>query len=1697
MSVRATPKTPLTPRTPRTSKKHHNKYEQDSIPSQRFKIGYQKVTLDIDLEENNIVGETEITVLPLHSGLKHIKLDCRGIQVKSIIVNQRRANYTYDDFLQNQEYMNDPENPVLSDYDYDPHFDSNTDNISIHQHEMLRAKFFPLFSDQNNPVDSFSSYSTCTSELSIQIPESIKLRLQNASKISFSPIGTNRSVNNTPNTANTLSNSDKVYTPLNIKINYVVKKGKNGIQFYGGKHTNIPKHLWYCYTLNNDFGCSTSSWVPCIDNLFEKPAWDINIVVPKTVGDIGHSKIIGTKEAEKALKKLALQQLDTDASEENMNSDQSNYLGEIDARNGADDDEEMDDAEKVEDTPLVVVVPDLVSSRESPHPMDVAKKLVNFQFYNPVCAHHLGFAVGCFDKIPMVDLKPGSDDLTLNQQNPLNTSNKDVSLQFNIDANNTNKVPTLMYFHPGRKQDVINSTLFLYKALEFYSKEFSSFPFTSYTLLFIDSLCSETCSFAGMTIASSKLLYSSKQIEPIFNTTEKLAIALAEQYSGVNVLPKSLNDIWCTIGISRYMSNQFLKKLFGLNHYKFMFKKRCELLCDLDIGKRPLGNQMLRFPINCDQDLDFIKLKAPLILTILDRRITKTDKLFGLSRVIPKIFLQAMSNDLINGNNLSTAHFQRVCEKVAHHKLESFFQNWVHNSGVPTFRITQKFNKKRLFIEMTIRQMQTSSLNDNEDSTLNKDVITDERHKTFVDEANTELIAQDHFSAQAAFTGPVTVRIHEADGSPYEHILAISETLTKLDIQYNTKYRRKKKDKRDGTEEIDEKDHEKEKDSKKKDKADENKTCMLGNVLVSSEEIRNWDLKEDFSSNNDPAQDGNKTNSADDDKDEAFEWLRFDADNEWICKYSINLTDDKFESELKQDRDVEAQYESIKHFADVTRPTLAHAKILLRTLMDSRYYYGIRVEAAKALAHISSEENDHIGMRFLLKTFKHLYCYDNIITSNYNEFDPKEYLPKPNDFSNFADLFVCQAILLSLSTVKNKSGDTPIELKRILLRIFRYIDNSTNNFDDSMFYCSLIIAICNLIVVSNREIPDLNIDDLTPTSELPAAKDLKDEFIYSAIKELNRCLKMDKWSPSYENRVTKVVLQQKIRFVRKGLAKMTFIDLLRYTTLDYNDDIRLVAFEGILIIGGLRNSNILNYYFMTMKLDESPKFRYELNKCLVKCIGIAADNGIPSLMDDDEFLKSIAASENGSRNTGNRLIQIEDTSSAKISIQSRKDELARRSIKGSIDVLRRDLGMGKGLSHELWEAVHSCLVPINTRRNIFDIMMILYEPKDSFIVTTKLPSDKKILVKVKSKIVDTADPEHMSFIVSFKREAKFKIQIPTLKLKVSEDKSKKAKKESVKLDDVIPLPPTTTAKQPRKKKVAESLKLVNIHKSSTKYEVKIKLPNLILKENKNIVRHDIRLPLRYVCINLRTKEVKVSTNEDFALVYTPKLMVTLKLDKEKWNNFLGGQEQGTSVHASIAVKTEETVDIATSKIIEPLAQDNKLLDSAERDSPFGSETEGHVNAALDGDSTRIDTDAKDIEKCKTTEQETKESQSGAPVIVVKKEELTETAQENLELNNSDSDNSKQNAEPVDIADKDTEKQLEPVKSLEWQKNSQSIVGKLNRMKRSPTSVSPPPVSHSSLSRSRSRSRSKSASPGKTPKSAKRKGLGPKIKLRLK
>lgn len=156
----------------------------------------------------------------------------------------------------------------------------------------------------------------------------------------------------------------------------------------------------------------------------------------------------------------------------------------------------------------------------------------------------------------------------------------------------------------------------------------------------------------------------------------------------------------------------------------------------------------------------------------------------------------------------------------------------------------------------------------------------------------------------------MTIRIHEADGTPYEHIVDIKDANTRFEIPYNTKYKRLKRNRRQrdrvvggaGGDDV-------------MENTEDALLYCLGDVLQTQDEVAEWRL----------------TDWSKEDEDrmaqESYEWIRIDADFEWICKMNFTMPPYMFVSQLQQDRDVVAQIE-------VSGQSFCEGKFCLLTLFS-------------------------------------------------------------------------------------------------------------------------------------------------------------------------------------------------------------------------------------------------------------------------------------------------------------------------------------------------------------------------------------------------------------------------------------------------------------------------------------------------------------------------------------------------------------------------------------------------------------------------------------------------------------------------------------------------------------------------------------------------------------------------------------------
>ncbi len=256
---------------------------------------------------------------------------------------------------------------------------------------------------------------------------------------------------------------------------------------------------------------------------------------------------------------------------------------------------------------------------------------------------------------------------------------------------------------PGLEPMLRTTTSFYRSAMKYYST-LGSYPFGSFKAVFVDELPTQRFDSATLALISNDVLHGEDAIEQVYESRQTLSHALACQWVGINILPKTWSDLWLVNGLGSFVTALFFRQMFGNNDYRFRLRRDMDRIAELDVGTQlPICQPTVLEPPDASA-LSFINLKAPVVLYILDRHLGKSGTSHGLSRVIPKIFLSAISGDLV-GNILSTSSFLRTCRKISGVDPRIFAEQWIYGSGCPHFTFNASFNRKKLIVEFMMRQV--------------------------------------------------------------------------------------------------------------------------------------------------------------------------------------------------------------------------------------------------------------------------------------------------------------------------------------------------------------------------------------------------------------------------------------------------------------------------------------------------------------------------------------------------------------------------------------------------------------------------------------------------------------------------------------------------------------------------------------------------------------------------------------------------------------------------------------------------------------------------------------------------------------------------------------------------------------------------------------------------------------------------------
>ena len=1051
-------------------------------------------------------------------------------------------------------------------------------------------------------------------ELTIDIPKKVLLREATALQGMGQENSSNKARLSFANSTDVPSFGAELqanYQPITVKIGFTLKDVRDGIQFVGlDDADNRYPHI---YTRNIPHPGSACCLFPCVDDLSERHEWEITIKCPKTLGDA-----LGLRNADPAA------------------AAQQSGEGMIMIEN--DDDFGLSEAERALE--LQVVCSGQLDD-ESIDPLNPTQKRITFSTRDIYCsANQIGFAIGPFEQVDLSDLREVDEDEKLAE-----------------DA-----AQVIAYCLPGRAEEVKNTALPMAKAVDFFTERFTKYFYPSYHMCFLDDLATDTAITTGLSFISTRLLYPSDIIDPIYDNTYKVVSALAAQYSGIGVTAREAADNWCIIGMEYFMADAFMKHLCGNNEYRLRQKLAVDRIFELDRERPSLHNLGSLLQLD-PTERDFVALKAATVLFILDRRLTKSSTSSGVARVINRTMTNTKGGDA-EATLLSTAQFQKTCERTGHTKLDSFFNQWVYGAGCPNFRVSQRFNKKKLVVEMIIEQIQNKT-DTQQPSELNPSFFLRD-----VNEDLNEIWA----SQQSTFTGPMTIRIHEADGTPYEHIVDIKEATQKLEIPYNTKYKRLKRNRRQKEKQGGERNTNHE-NTTGEDKDDVLLHC-LGDVLQSEEDIREWKFQEWT-----PEQEKEMS-------DDSYEWIRMDADFEWICKMSIQMQPWMFVSQLQQDRDVVAQYESLQYMGAQTAHPLI-STFLTRTIMDSRYFHGIRTYAISLLPKLAQEKLGWIGLVHLQKVFSKLFCGADSVES---------LVARANDFSSRQQYIIQCALPRAMAKVRNVAGIVPMAVKRFLVDALKFNDNSQNEYSDCYWVTTLMLCLAEAIVTLPGYPP-------VPLNEMDQQEE--DELCKDAISEIERHRRIDEWVSSFQNVFSVTALKCLLRLSKSDVLQPRLADFLQYTRSGNADLLRLQAFECLTEVGKMKNGPVLKHLLHSMSNDHSPYVREQLWSVFGRGLGTVAVGQDKSPKPTHVITEGLIVDE-GAPVGGD-------------------PELARKTtIEGAMTALKTELGDNQALQAGLWDAITSTTPSLREVWKYLTIPEFLYDVENKLFIKLKYPRYWKV-----------------------------------------------------------------------------------------------------------------------------------------------------------------------------------------------------------------------------------------------------------------------------------------------------------------------------------------------------------------------------------
>ncbi|GLC35499.1 hypothetical protein PLESTM_000331000 [Pleodorina starrii] len=606
---------------------------------------------------------------------------------------------------------------------------------------------------------------------------------------------------------------------------------------------------------------------------------------------------------------------------------------------------------------------------------------------------------------------------------------------------------TITHFGPPGCMELLRSTtrFFYLPFKEYQIASTVNFPLSQLQVVFIPSELAVTPVqvAAGCIVVSSELLHSDTAVEAALEGKMALAEALARQWFGVILQPRSSSDVWLVEGLAGLLADHFFKAWLGQNEVAYRrFKEREAVLAGDDGQPPPLcpqnqyddadeaadaaaaggggggappgGPQAHRRrrkdPLSQmygSESLDPSPLrrwKAVAVLRMLERR-TGEDSFRSIMQALCRNAANAVRNWSpargASHRQLSTRRFVAECGSAAGmaKDVAAFAERWVYGRGCPRLTAGCSYVRRSNTLLVAIRQEGGPE----------------------VAAAGRSASAQ-RSKSETAGRG-VKVAVYDHDGAVQEVVVERMEAHVDAvvhEIEIASKPGQRGRRKRGG-----------------------------GAAAAAAAAAAAGD--------DDDEGGGTQPTAAAVVSDEnriPVQYFRVDPGQEWLCEVVVLQSEAMWAAQLRNSKDVVAQSMAVQGLMRVglqlessgAADSSSVIGVLLDCVRSGGVYCRVRVEATRALAAFSASMSTQPAAPSLLS-----YFYDQCR-------DPVSGVLRPNYWADLGTHLVLQSIPACLATIRDVSFNSTPEALQLVTDILTNNDNSENLYDDSSYLAAVIEA---------------------------------------------------------------------------------------------------------------------------------------------------------------------------------------------------------------------------------------------------------------------------------------------------------------------------------------------------------------------------------------------------------------------------------------------------------------------------------------------------------------------------------------------------------------------------------------------------------------------------------------------------------------